>query len=417
MNDMTAKDRAIIRERARRVADIADLPIQNERRNLWIRHNRLDGVRPLIMISPEGSWGELLPDQGLACEGKAARGIERSLRMRIYAHEHFDQDVVVEKQWPVHKAIRNTGWGLEAKQHPSTTTRGAWAFDPVLKEASDLKKLKMPEITHDEAATEKRLRNARDLFGDILDVKPVGVARVSYHLMSQYSRWRGLEQMMLDMYEEPGMLHDAMAFLTEGHKHVLKQYIDLNLLSLNNDGTYHNSGGNGYTTELPPPDCDPHRVRPRDMWCSAEAQELAQVGPAQHDEFCLRYEKQLLEPWGLNGYGCCEDLTGKLGLVKTIPNIRRISISPFANVDACAEQLKGDYIFSWKPHPSHLVGAFEEKHIRGYIRHTIEVALANGCVLEMILKDTHTCEHKPHRFDRWTRIAREEVNRACGVAC
>jgi hypothetical protein len=30
----------------------------------------------------------------------------------------------------------------------------------------------------------------------------------------------------------------------------------------------------------------------------------------------------------------------------------------------------------------------------------------------MILKDTHTCEHHPERFDRWTKIAREEVNRA-----
>jgi hypothetical protein len=32
-------------------------------------------------------------------------------------------------------------------------------------------------------------------------------------------------------------------------------------------------------------------------------------------------------------------------------------------------------------------------------------------VLDMILKDTHTCEHLPERFDRWTQIAREEVSR------
>lgn len=417
MNEMTKKDREIIRDLARRLAEIADLPIQKERRDLWVQHNQLNSVRPLIMISPEGSWGELLPGDALTCEGKTARNIERTIRMRIYGHEHFDQDVVVEKIWNVHKAVRGTGWGLEAKQHPSTAARGAWAFDPVLKEPSDLKKLKVPQISHDEAATEKHFQDAQELFGDILDVRLIGVPRISYHLMSQYSRWRGLEQMMLDMYEEPEMLHDAMAFLTEGHKDILKQHIELNLLSLNNDGTYQNSGGNGYTTELPPSDCDPNRVRPCDMWSSAEAQELAQVSPAQHDEFCLQYEKQLLEPWGLNGYGCCEDLTRKLDLVKTIPNIRRISISPFANVDSCAEQLKGDYIFSWKPHPSHLVGDFDEDHIRGYIRHTIEVALANDCVLEMILKDTHTCEHQPQRFDRWTQIAREEVNRACEVVC
>jgi len=74
--------------------------------------------------------------------------------------------------------------------------------------------------------------------------------------------------------------------------------------------------------------------------------------------------------------------------------------------------LRDDYIFSWKPHPAHLVGEFDEDMIRNYIRHTIDVAQRHGCVLEMILKDTHTCEHRPERFDRWTRIAREEVNRA-----
>ena len=44
------------------------------------------------------------------------------------------------------------------------------------------------------------------------------------------------------------------------------------------------------------------------MWASAEAQELAQVNPAQHAEFVLAYEKRLLAPFGLTGYGCCEEV-------------------------------------------------------------------------------------------------------------
>jgi hypothetical protein len=55
------------------------------------------------------------------------------------------------------------------------------------------------------------------------------------------------------------------------------------------------------------------------------------------------------------------------------------------------------------------VGDFDEDLVRGYIRHTIQAAQKNGCVLEIILKDTHTCQHHPERFDRWTQIAREEV--------
>ncbi len=409
---ISAADREILRDLANRVAEIAALPIQEERRELWKAHNSLQPTRPMMLIFPEGSWEELLPNESLKCEGEEARRIEFDLRHRIYKHEHFQDDAVTEGEWIVQKVIHNSGWGLEGKRIPSPEARGAWKFDPVIQAPSDLKKLRFPQITYDKEATERKLGEFQDLFGGILEVKLKGVAHISYHLMSQYTSWRGLRQMMTDMYRQPKMLHEAMAFLVEGHRRILQQYIDQNLLSLNNDGTYHSSGGNGYTDELPKPGFDPNRVRPCDMWASAESQELAQVGPKQHAEFALRYEKQLLKPFGLNGYGCCEDLTLKLDDVFTIPNIRRISISPFADVDKCAPKLGGDYIFSWKPHPTHLVGKFDADMIRTYIRHTIDVAQENGCVLEIILKDTHTCEHQPERFDRWSQIAREEIERA-----
>ena len=84
-------------------------------------------------------------------------------------------------------------------------------------------------------------------------------------------------------------------------------------------------------------------------------------------------------------------------------------MSPFADVDICAEKLQGDFIFSWKPRPWDLIEDFHEERIRDYIRHTIETARQHGCLLEMILKDTHTCENRPERFNEWTRIARELV--------
>jgi hypothetical protein len=146
------------------------------------------------------------------------------------------------------------------------------------------------------------------------------------------------------------------------------------------------------------------------MWASAESQELAQVSPAMHRRFALEYEKRLLAPFGLNGYGCCEDLTQKLDDVLTIPNIRRVSISPWADVDACAAKIGKRCIFSWKPHPGRLVGDFNPDLVRREIRHTLDVT--RGCVIEMILKDTHTCEHRPERFREWTRIARKLVEQS-----
>lgn len=402
-----AHDRNILRDLARRVAEIAELPIMAERKKEWKRHNSLQPGRPLILIFPEGSWSELLPPEALRCEDPTARQMEWELRHRIYTFEHFQSDNVVEKEWIVSKVIHSTGWGLEARHHDSPMARGAWAFDPVIREPADLAKLRFPEITYDKEATERNLALARELFGDLLEVKLKGVSHISFHLMNLYTGLRGLEQVMWDMYENPAMLHDAMAFLEEGHRRLIHQYEEQNLLSLNNDNTYHSSGGVGYTDELPRPGYDPNHIRPADLWASAESQEMAQVSPRMHAEFVLEYEKRLLEPFGLNGYGCCEDLTHKLDDVLTIPHIRRISIAPSANVEACAEKLGSRCIFSWKPHPAYLVGRFDEEKLRAYLRHALEVT--RGCVVEMILKDTHTCEHHPERFDRWSQIARELV--------
>jgi hypothetical protein len=51
------------------------------------------------------------------------------------------------------------------------------------------------------------------------------------------------------------------------------------------------------------------------------------------------------------------------------------------------------------------VGGFDEAHLRRYLRHGLDAA--RGCSVEMILKDTHTCEHHPERFTRWAQIAGE----------
>jgi len=402
---ISEKEKDILRNLAKQVAEIASLPIMAERKKMWKRHNQLERVRPMILVFPEGSWGELLPHSVLQCEDGKARGIEWNLRSRLYYYEKLYDDTVIEKEWIVGKVIRNTGWALSPKHIPSTTARGAWGFDPVINSPEDLEKLKFPEIEYDEDATQQNLEEMKELFGDILDVKLKGVRHVSFHPMSLYCQLRGLEQVMLDMYENPNMLHDAMAFLEEGNQRLIEQYKQLNLLSLNNDGTYHSSGGVGYTDELPKTDYNPERIRTCDMWASAEAQEMAEVSPEMHEEFVLQYERRLLEPFGLNGYGCCEDLTRKLDYVFKIPNIRRISISPFADVDKCAEKLQNKYIFSWKPHPSHLVGEFDAEMIREYIKHTLDVS--KDCIIEMVLKDTHTCENRPERFTMWTKIARE----------
>ena len=406
---ITPSDRAILRDLAKEVAETAARPEMAERRRRWSAHNALRSKEPMLLVFPEGAWEELIRPGDLGCAAETARAMELDLRQRLYTFKHFHDDAVIEAEWVVGANVKDTGWGLEPVKVPSSEARGAFRIQPVLRERADLQKLRAPDLVYDPADHERRLEEAQDLFGDILTVKRKGVAHVSYHLWSQYIYLRGETAFLTDFIDAPEMIHEAMRFFTEGHKRLLRQMIALDLLSLNNDSTYHSSGGNGYTDELPAPGFDPQRARPCDLWASAELQELAGVSPRMHRDFAMRYERELLEPFGLTGYGCCEDLSRKLEDVLALPHMRRVSISPFADVDVSAEKLGPRAIFSWKPQPAHLAGLFDEPLIRAYARHTLDACRANGCVLEIILKDTHTCEQHPERFDAWTRIAREEI--------
>ena len=93
-----------------------------------------------------------------------------------------------------------------------------------------------------------------------------------------------------------------------------------------------------------------------------------------------------------------------------IPHLRRISISPFTNVARTAPLIGNRAIYSWKPRPTDLVGSFNPDRIRSYLRQNLAICRNAGCQFEVILKDTHTCEGHPGRFDDWSRIAREEIN-------
>ena len=74
------------------------------------------------------------------------------------------------------------------------------------------------------------------------------------------------------------------------------------------------------------------------------AQEFTTFGPDMFEEFMFNYQKPILERYGLTAYGCCEDLTRKIGVIKKLRNLRRIAVSPFADPVKCAEQIGGDYV-------------------------------------------------------------------------
>jgi hypothetical protein len=201
-----------------------------------------------------------------------------------------------------------------------------------------------------------------------------------------------------------------MAFLRDGTIARLEYLEREGLLCLNNRGEYVGSGGFGWTRELPRPDFT-GTVRLKDLWGMAESQETVCVSPAMFEEFVFPYQLPILERFGLTCYGCCEPVHSRWHIIRRIPNLRRVSVSPWCDVEAMAENLQDRYILSLKPNPSYLGGrVFEEEAARRELRE--KLARARGCRVEIIMKDCHTIGQDPERVRRWVEIAREESERA-----
>ena len=170
--------------------------------------------------------------------------------------------------------------------------------------------------------------------------------------------------------------------------------------------------GLGYTDELPRPDFDPTHVRAKDLWGHGAAQIFSDVSPRMRWELALQYELRWMTRFGLTYYGCCDPLHRKMRMLERIPNLRKVSMSPWINVDEAVAAVGNRYVFSYKPSPAVL--AEDVWHV-DKARHELETVLtkakAHGCVVEVILKDISTVRYQPQRVWEWARMAVEVAER------
>jgi hypothetical protein len=287
---------------------------------------------------------------------------------------------------------------------------GSYVWEAPIKELSDLEKIRIPEIKVDYKVTNQTIELAGEVFDGLLKVRLKGIWWWSFGFTYDLVRLIGLESMLMLFYDNPELIHGVMKKITKGYETKLKFLEDNNLLSLNNEGTYVGSGGLGYSDEMPGPDFDGIRVRPIDMWGHSESQETSSVSPEMFEEFVFNYQLPFIKKFALACYGCCEPLNKRWSVIKKIPNLRRVSVSHWADNKKMAEYLEDKYIYSMKPTPTDLaVAKLDEEHIREKM--TKEMEITKGCIVEVIMKDNHTIGHNPQNPVNWVKIIREVIDK------
>jgi len=401
---ISKKDRTVLRNLARRLAEIAALPVQKEKAELWRRLNHLERLRPMVLLQ-NATWHETKDEIRLETQDEFARSQEWNLRTTLYHWDHMRDDHVYEAKLYCPIVISQTDMGIEIDATRPDHEFGAARYNPILDDDADPEMIPMPTLTVDWEETERNYQRLCELYDGILAVQKRGVSRFWFSIMDLFIQWRGLQNAFTDMIDRPGWVHGWMERLTRWHLERLDQLEELNVLSLNNGNEGVGPGGLGFTDELPQADFDGAHVRPVDMWGHATTQIFSEVSPSMHEEFALTYEKRFLCRFGLASYGCCEPLDRKVDIIReNIPNLRRLSMSPWVDVARGAEAVGCDYIFSYKPNPAILGGEkWDVDHARDELRDALDKS--RGCPVEVIMKDLHTCRRQPWRMWEWVDMA------------
>jgi hypothetical protein len=348
----------------------------------------------------------------LICTDPQLRAFENELRQDIYKWEHLDTDQTLALSFSVPKAIFDSGIGIRITENTlAADTKNniiSHQYADQLATEEQLEMLHNPMIEHDATETQNRVDALKAVIGDIMPVVSRGVQPM-FVLWDDIAQLRGATPVLMDFLDRPDFMHALAHKMTDIEIDRLRQFEALNLLELHPQ-TIHCAGA--LTDELPSADFDGEHVRSRDCWAMGMGQLFAACSKDMHNEFEITYAREYYQYAGLVYYGCCEPLHNKIDIIRKLPNVRKISISPWADAKIAAEHIGQDYIMCFKPNPALLADNHaDEPVIREEIKKTLQACRDNKTPCEIILKDVSTVQYQPQRLLRWSRIVREEILR------
>ncbi len=393
--------RDVIRELGRQYAEIAASPRQQKTIDGWRRLNGLQSTRAMVCLAQlpweELDWGA---DEMVNREGHL-RSVEGQMRRTIYAWERFKADMVVLPEFRLVKTVANCRRGPVIKVQRIGLSQH---YAEQLATVEDIRALQTPTIEIDPELDQRRLAELSEILDGVLPVKLVGQLRHS-------GLWDGIttiispERLLYDLIDRPEYVRELIGKFVEIEMGILDQFEEHGLLEPA-PPEIHCTGG--FCDELPSPNYDGMKATAKDTWAMSMAQIFSEVSPAMQDEFDITPLKPLLERYGLVYYGCCEPLHNKIDIIRKIKNVRKISLSPWANKEVAAERIHGDYVFSAKPNPSYLaMETFDADLVRKDLIETVDTCRRHNTPCELILKDVSTVRNDPSRLTAWEQIAME----------
>lgn len=402
----------VLRALARDKKALVDSYDNQSKIKLWMDVNNLKATRPPVHIY-QVPWSEfpLINEIVTPKEDEFTWNLEFKLRRDIYEMQHFPADMIYFNKIECPPVVYDSGFMLENKVDIIRSGQiNSQHFTPVITDMDDVENIREATVEYDKDATEKRLDLLDDIFGGICNVELTGKKGHWFTPWDYLISRTGVTEAMIDLIERPDFVNAYVARFVDVNIKYLERYKELGLWASNNNDTIVGSGGYGYASDLAAPPKPNIGVGLDQMWGCGNAQMFSEVSPDMHWEFSLRHEMRWLENFGLNYYGCCEQLHHKIDILSRIPRLRKISMSPWANLDVARESIDGKYVMSIKPTPASVaMQPFDEDVVRAEVINLLDKTEGNPT--EFVLKDISTVKCEPGRLDTWNGIFQEEIGK------
>ncbi|MBQ8345652.1 MAG: hypothetical protein IJY42_05240 [Clostridia bacterium] len=406
------RDRSIVRELARKYMELV---CSEKQKKIFQRQrdtNDLKIVRPPVILA-EIPWYQMNMDDELTliCEDARARKAELFFRKALFYMKHFKADNKFEPYFRLKRAVDSTGTGLEIttseiKRTDSKNNIISHEYEDVLEDESALEKMHDPEFTLRPDRDAEAMEYYTELLGDTIPVRLYGFGYLYNAPWDIISMLRGVEPILMDMYDRPEYLHAIMkkfVSATMAELDFVEKYLDVD----NDFADLHCTSGlvsGKAETGL------------KATWYRGMAQTLGVISPAMFKEFEVDYILPITRRFAYTYYGCCEPLDDRIEILKAIPNLRKLGCSPWANVEKCAEQIGGDYVLSRKPNPANVAIKTDPEVIQREIEETVKACIRHGCPYDITLKDISTVSHRPENLIVWAKTVSDVLDRYYGEA-
>lgn len=409
---VTPEERKCLRELAKKQLEYSQLPIMEERKQLWYKHNEGNSVRPMIHVEIWTFEHDILPE--FKCETETGRAIELELYRNFTNYEKIDDDRIgppyFSIQWDTY--FKLFGVTIE-KEHAvnSTGQNVGHRFKYIINDLEeDFPKLGPTEYGADKEKTLAWKEFLENIFGDILPVKITNnclgavPTQEVIHLM-------GMENMLFAMYDCPDTFHAFMKRISDDYIEYFKWLESEGLLLPTASYEMLGQGSFCFTHELPQEVPAGGKLTTKDLWGFMDSQETVGISPAMYEEFIFPYYKRVSDLFGLFSYGCCEPVDPIWdNCLSKCENLRKVSISPWCNEELMGEKLRGTkVIYHRKPSPN-FIGVDEVFDEEGWRQHIIKtLKAARGCNLEISQRDVYSLKGDLERPRKAVKIIRELI--------